>query len=104
METLTETFIDQSRPTVYAKGIKKRCRKIDTHGFTLGYLSYPLTEAQKADLVEKAKVEVKANIRGVPTKVWLVINHVQVDCSRGYEVVRMVLFSNKHETIAIDME
>jgi len=79
--------------TVYATGIKKRCRKIGHHSFVLGEV--PEQEATAA-LLDRAVVRVNANMQKITGQVYLRLHPIELEDLGDGLVIRTYEISLGH--------
>jgi hypothetical protein len=67
------------RVGISVDGIKKRCRKSDSHYFHAGYIPYNNGDFNKEEIENLAKGLVETNMKTLKSKVYVILNHVKVD-------------------------
>jgi hypothetical protein len=75
------------RVGISVDGIKKRCRKSDSHYFHAGYIPYNNGEFNKEEIENLAKGLIETNMKTLNSKVYVILNHVKR--SEGIETWEM---------------
>jgi hypothetical protein len=84
------------RVSVFVTGVKKRCRKVDTHTLSLGYIDYNDGIFDKSDLENKARALLQENMKSVVT-VAVNLTRVEIDRSEsGYAMEKFLMFDKRH--------
>lgn len=78
--------------TVSVIGVKKRCRKVDSHLLRLGYKPYNEGNFNKDELIELARASVETNIKQVTGKIMVHLDHIK----RGDFMEQWEPFSDKN--------
>lgn len=66
------------RISVHTKGIKKRCRKSDSHMFSLGYIPYNDGSFNREEIEAKARNAISENMKSTISKTHVVLNAVTI--------------------------
>jgi hypothetical protein len=66
------------RVGISVDGIKKRCRKSDSHYFHAGYIPYNNGDFNKEEIESLAKGLIETNMKTLNSKVHVILNHVKV--------------------------
>jgi hypothetical protein len=66
------------RVGISVDGIKKRCRKSDSHYFHAGYIPYNNGDFNKEEIENLAKGLIETNMKTLNSKVYVILNHVKV--------------------------
>jgi hypothetical protein len=66
------------RVGISVNGIKKRCRKSDSHYFHAGYIPYNNGDFNKEEIENLAKGLIETNMKTLKSKVHVILNHVKV--------------------------
>ncbi len=85
----------ETRPTVYATGVKNRCRKVDRHSFKLDDAAFPLPYEEQVAIEKAALATVRRQMLHVVGRVLLVLNKVEID--DGF--VKFQMFGPDNRTI-----
>ena len=72
---------------ISVNGIKKRCRKVDSHYFHAGYVPYNDSQFNQEEIETLAKKLIETNMKEVASKVYVVLNHIKK--SNGFETWEM---------------
>lgn len=79
------------RISVWAWGVKKRCRKAEKHSFSLGYIDYNDGQFNKDEIAEKARAIVETNMKSF-SKVSVSLLRVEI----GDHLERWEMFDKRH--------
>jgi len=83
--------------SILVVGVKKRCRKVETHILDAGYIPYSEEILNQDELIDKARNLVNTNMKTVQGVPVLKLNHVK----ERDGIIKWELFSSKHKEIEI---
>lgn len=87
--------------SIIATGIKKRCRKVERHHLSMGYIPYNNGTFDQAELENRAKDFVSENMKSVVGKPEVSLNHVERKNDSYGTIETWNMFSDKHKRFVI---
>lgn len=87
--------------SIVVNGIKKRCRKSDSHFFSLGYIDYNEGIFNQDELIEKAKSYLSDNMKEVKSTPKVVLSYVERKKDDFGVIETMQLFDKRNVSFLV---
>jgi hypothetical protein len=87
--------------SIIATGVKKRCRKVERHHLSMGYIPYNNGTFDQAELENRARDFVSENMKSVVGKPEVSLNFIIREKDNFGTIEKWEMFSDKHKRFVI---